>query len=87
MGCPSGVSNTSVALKSFLQVNLGPINQLLELSDLANFLEGNNLVLLISIDAETSGVVAAVFKARETYCLQVLTAARLKEEGGGDSYH
>jgi hypothetical protein len=69
VSCPSGVSDTSVAFKSFLQVNIGASNQLLELGDFANFLESDNLALFVSINAETGGIIATVFKAGETYCL------------------
>jgi hypothetical protein len=35
-------------------------DQLLELGDLANLLEGEDLILLVAIDRETGGVVASV---------------------------
>lgn len=42
------------------------LDQLLQLSDLADLLEGKDLILLVAIDGETGGVVAAVFEAGET---------------------
>lgn len=42
------------------------LNQLLQLRDLADLLEGKDLILLVAIDGETGGVVAAVFETSET---------------------
>lgn len=61
MGGPSSVSDTGMAVKHLAVVELGLLNQLLEFRDLADLLEGENLVLLVTIDRETCGIVATVF--------------------------
>ena len=42
------------------------LNELPELSHLANLLEGKDLVLLVSIDSKTCRVVPAIFQSGET---------------------
>jgi hypothetical protein len=47
------------------QVWLLLCNELLQLCDLADFLECEDLVLLVAIDCQTSGIVAAIFESRK----------------------
>lgn len=51
MGSPSGVSDTGVGIKNLLQVDVGLVNKLFELSDLADLLESKHLLLLVAIDS------------------------------------
>jgi hypothetical protein len=60
---PAGVCNAGMAVKDLGQVDVRGIDELAELGDLANLLEGNDLVLLVAVDAETGRVVTAVFEA------------------------
>ncbi len=65
VSCPSGMCNTAMRIK-----NLGEIwflfrNELLQLLDLANLLECEDLVLLVTIHCQTCGIVPTVFEARE----------------------
>lgn len=66
VGGPSGVCNTGVVVEDLSEVGLLLLDELLQLGDLANFLEGEDLVLLVAIDGDTGGVVAAVFETGET---------------------
>jgi hypothetical protein len=67
MGGPSGVSDAGVGLENLGQIWLLSLDQFLQFGDLADFLEGKHLILLITVDGETSGVVAAVFKSGEAW--------------------
>jgi hypothetical protein len=51
VGSPSGVCNASVRVKDLLQIGARLINELLELDYLANLLEGQHLVLLVTINS------------------------------------
>jgi hypothetical protein len=51
VGSPSGVSDTGVGIKNLLQVDVGLVNKLFELSDLADLLECKHLLLLVAIDS------------------------------------
>ena len=66
VGGPSGVCNTGVVVEDLCEVGLLLLDELLQLGDLADFLEGEDLVLLVAIDGDTGGVVAAVFETGET---------------------
>lgn len=60
MGGPSGVCNTGVRVEDLGLVELALLDELLEGGDLADLLDGKDLVLLVTIDGETGGVVATV---------------------------
>ena len=66
MGSPAGVCDTAVRVEDLGHVDIGLVNQLPQLGDLADLLEGNDLVLLVAIDGETGGVIATVFETRKT---------------------
>jgi hypothetical protein len=59
--CPSGVCDTSMAFKGLLEINVCSINHLPKLGNFANFLEGQNLALLVSIDTQTGGIISTIF--------------------------
>jgi len=61
VGGPSGVSNTGVRVEDLVEVKVLLVNQLLERSDLADLLDGVDLVLLVTVNGETGRVVATVF--------------------------
>jgi hypothetical protein len=65
VGGPSGVCNTGVVVKDLGHVGLLLLDECLQLGDLANLLEGEDLILLVAIDGNTGGVVAAVFETGE----------------------
>jgi hypothetical protein len=60
MRSPSSVSNASMRIKDLVHVDAGVGNELLELGHLADLLEGEDFILLVSIDSQTSRVVASV---------------------------
>ena len=62
---PASVCDAAVAVEDLGQVGLLLLDQLLELGDFANFFECEDLVLLVAVDSEAGGVVAAVFEAGE----------------------
>ena len=61
VGRPSCVGDTGVRVKDLSEVEVLLLNELLERGDLANLLDGVDFVLLVTVDSETGGVVAAVF--------------------------
>ena len=65
VGRPSGVCNACVRIKDLGEIWLLVLNELLELCHLADLLESENLVLLVSIYGQTSRVVATVFEPGE----------------------
>lgn len=66
VGSPAGVGNASVRVEDLVGVGLGLLDELLELGDLADLLEGKDLVLLVAVDSETGRIVATVLEAGET---------------------
>jgi hypothetical protein len=62
---PSCVCNTSVRIKDLSQVGLLILDQLLQLGNFADLLEGKDLVLLVTIYSQTSRVIATVFEPGE----------------------
>ena len=67
VGRPAGVGDANVRLENLCHIGLGSVDGLLQLGDLSDALESNNLILLVPIDGQTSGVVATVFESRETW--------------------
>jgi hypothetical protein len=67
MSSPSGVCNASVRVEDLGEVWLLLRDELLELDDLADLLEGEDLILLVSIYGETGGVVSTVFETGESW--------------------
>jgi hypothetical protein len=66
MGGPPGVSDTAVGVESLVEVKLGLIDELLQFGHLADLLERKDLILLVTIDSETGGVVPAIFEPGQT---------------------
>ena len=60
VGGPSCVSNTSVRVKDLVEVKVLLLDELLQRGDLADLLDGVDLVLLVTVDGETSRVITAV---------------------------
>lgn len=54
VGGPTSVCDTNVGIEDLCEVWLLLLDELLELCDLANFLECENLVSLVSVDCQTS---------------------------------
>lgn len=65
MGCPSGMCDACVGIKDLCEVWLLLCDELLELDNLANLLEGKHFVFLVAIYGEAGRVVAAVFESGE----------------------
>lgn len=57
---PSSVCNASVGVENFAEVRLGLLNERLQLRNLADLLEGKDLVPLVAIYGEPCRVVATV---------------------------
>lgn len=60
MGSPSCVCNAGVRVEDLGLVELALLDQLLEGGNLADLLDGEDLVLLVAVNGEARGVVAAV---------------------------
>ena len=58
---PSSVSNSCVGIEDLVEVEVGLVDELLERDDLADLLDCEHLVLLVTVNSETGGIVAAVF--------------------------
>ena len=54
MGSPSGVCNTSMRIEWLGHVDIGVVNELSKLCDLAHLLECEDLILFVSIDGQAS---------------------------------
>lgn len=59
---PSGVCNACVRVEHFCHIDIGFLDELSKLRNLAHLLEGEDLILLVSIDCQTCRIVAAVFE-------------------------
>lgn len=60
VGGPAGVCNTGVRVEDLVQVEALLLDQLLQRSDLADLLDGVDLVPLVAVDGQAGRVVAAV---------------------------
>lgn len=67
MGSPPGVCNAGVGVKDFVHVDARVCNQLAEFGHLAHLFKGKYLILLVTIDGETSGVVPSVLEAGKSW--------------------
>lgn len=67
MGGPASMSNSSMRIECLGEVWLGFGDKFLQLFDLADLLEGKDLVLLVAVDGETSRVITTIFETREAY--------------------
>ena len=67
VGGPASVCDAAVMVEDLAEIWLLLLDELFELGDLAYFLEGEDLVLLVAVDCEAGGVVAAVFEAGEAF--------------------
>jgi len=63
---PAGVRNAAVGVEGLGKVKLGLIDELLQLRDLADLLEGEDLILLVAIDSKTGRVIATILETEET---------------------
>ena len=63
---PPGVCDARMRVEHLGQVWLGLRNELLELGDLADLLESENLIVLITVDAQTCRIIASIFQTRQT---------------------
>jgi len=62
VSCPPSVCNASVRIKDLLHIDIALFDELSEFGNLANLLEGKHLILLVTIDCQPCGVIAAVLK-------------------------
>ena len=65
MSCPSGVCNTGVGIEDLCEIWLLVLDELLQLCNLANFLERKYFILLITIHGETCRIVSSIFESGE----------------------
>jgi len=72
------VCNAGVRVEDLGQVKVLLIDQLLQRGDLADLLDGKDLVLLVAINGEPGGVVTAVLEALEA-CGGMLLATAASE--------
>jgi len=54
VGGPTSVCNTGMAVKDFVKIWLLLLDQSLQLSNFSHLFEGKDLVLLVTIDCQTS---------------------------------
>ena len=66
MSGPPSVCNASMRIKDLLHVDIALLNELSEFGNLANLLEGKHLILLVAVNCQSCGVIAAVLKPGET---------------------
>ena len=67
MCSPSGVGNAGVRDERSIEIGLGLLDQLLQLGNLAHFLESKNIPFLITVHSDTCRIVTAVFETVETW--------------------
>lgn len=66
MGSPAGVRDSGVRLEALGHVVFALLDEFLQFGYLANFLEGQDFILLVAIDGHTSGIIATVFQSGES---------------------
>ena len=54
VGSPASVGNTAVCIKDLCEIGLLLLDELLQLGDLADLLESEHLISLVSVDRQTS---------------------------------
>jgi hypothetical protein len=54
VGSPTSVGNTAMCVKDLCEIGLLLLDELLQLGDLADLLEGKDFVSLVSVDGQTS---------------------------------
>jgi hypothetical protein len=59
------VSDAAVGVENLCEIGLFLVNQLAQLGNLADLLEGKDLLLLVAIDGKTGRVVTPVLKTCE----------------------
>lgn len=60
---PPGVSNPGMGNEGSVKIGLRLFDQLLQLCNLADFLESKNFAFLVPINCNTCGVISTIFKA------------------------
>jgi len=66
VGRPSGVCDTCMRVEDLGEIWLLILDELLQFGNFANLLECKDLVLLVTIDCKTCGVISSIFQSRET---------------------
>lgn len=69
VGSPACVGNTSMGLECFLKVRFTLRDELFQFHNFPDFLESTDFFLLVTIYGESRGVIATVFKSRESCSL------------------
>lgn len=59
------MSNAGVGVKDLVHVGLVLLDELLQLVDLADLLEGEDFTAAVAVDGQTRGVIATVFETLE----------------------
>lgn len=65
MGRPTSVCDTCVGVEGLGHVEAALVHQLPQLGDLADLLEGKDLILLVAIDGKAGRIVATVLETRQ----------------------
>lgn len=65
VGSPSGVCNTSMGLKNLGHVDTRVVNQFSKFDNLAHLFEREDLISLVAVNCQTSGIVTSVFETRQ----------------------
>ena len=65
VGGPSGVRDAAVRVKDLGHVDLGAVDELLELGHLADLFESKDFIFLVAVDRETGRVVSSVLETGE----------------------
>lgn len=60
VGGPSGVGDTGVRVEDLVEVEVLLLDELLQRGDLADLLDGVDLILLVTVNGKTSRVVTTV---------------------------
>jgi len=75
MGSPASVGDAGVRVKDLREIRLDLLDELFQLGNFSNLLEGHDLVPLIAIDSKAGGIVSAILQTLKTYRL-VSTSSR-----------
>lgn len=65
VGGPTGVGDTGVGVEGLGHIESTLIDQLPQLGDFANLLEGKDFILLVAIDSKPGRIVATVLETRQ----------------------
>ena len=62
VGSPSGMCDAGMRIEDLCHVHIGFLDEFSEFDNLAHLFECKDLIPLVAVDCETSGVVTSVFE-------------------------